>query len=239
MTAPYLYQTLHRLGGEVRLLGVHIATLDTASRRLFGRPYAPDAAQLAARIEALAAAERYPAGVSGFIRLEIGPEGDEQLLPAGISLYRGYAFRSLQPDAVTLPYEIPFSGAPTSVREAAAVWARLEAQQRGADIAVRCDAQGVFRAADDAPLLGISGHTVRIAPGLACVERQLAMQAVHAAGLELHEETFGRDDLPQLDELFYVDHRGVTALSHCDGMPLMTLLAERVAQALEGLFPQK
>lgn len=239
MSGPYLYQTLHRLGSEVRNLEAHIATLDTASRRLFGRPYAPGAARLAERIEALATAERYPSGVSGFIRLELGAEGEERLCPAGVSLYRGYAFRSLSPAGVILRYDIPFSEAPTSVREATAAWARHEALRRGADVAVRCDTQGAIRAADDAPLLGIAGHTVRIAPGLASVERQLALLAVRAAGLELREEPFGCDDVPHLDELFYVDHRGVTALSHCDGHPLMGILAERIAGAMERLFQKK
>ena len=239
MTDIYLYQTLHVAAGRARNLEAHVAVLDAASRRLFGRRYVPDAARLAERIGALAAAERYPSGVSGFVRLELGPEGEERLLPAGVSLYRGYAFRSLTPTGVTLVYDIPFSEAPTSVREATAAWARHEAQRRGAEVVVRCDTEGMFRSADDAPLLGISGHTVRITPGLASVERQLAAEAVRATGLELREEPFGRNDLPHLDELFFVDHRGVTALSHCDGQPLMTLPSERIAEALEGLFPKK
>ena len=239
MTDIYLYQTLHVAAGRARNLEAHVAVLDAASRRLFGRRYVPDAARLAERIGALAAAERYPSGVSGFVRLELGPEGEERLLPAGVSLYRGYAFRSLTPTGVTLVYDIPFSEAPTSVREATAAWARHEAQRRGAEVAVRCDTEGMFRSADDAPLLGIAGHTARISPGLASVERRLALEAVRAAGLELREEPLPREELQQMDELFTVDHRGVTALSHCDGHPLMTLLAERVAAALESLFPKK
>lgn len=47
--------------------------LDAASRELFGRPYAPAAERLAKRIETLSAAERYPAGVSGFVRIELDP----------------------------------------------------------------------------------------------------------------------------------------------------------------------
>lgn len=223
----------------VRNLDAHIAVLDTASRRLFGRPYAPGAEALARRITAMATQERYPAQVSGFVRLELGPDGEERLSTAGISLYAGYAFRSLTPSAAILNYEIPFSEAPTSVREAAALWAQHEAGRRGADIAVRCDRTGAFRDADNAPLCGISGHTVRIAPGLASVERRLAAEAIRAAGLELREEPFIRDGLSQLDEMFFVDHRGVTALSHCDGHPLMTLLSERIAGALEGLFAKK
>lgn len=62
------------------------------------------------------------------------------------------------------------------------------------------------------------------------------MLAVRAAGLELSEEAFGRADLPSLDELFFADHRGVTSLSRCDGLPLMTFVAERIAEAMEGLF---
>jgi len=45
-------------------------------------------------------------------------------------------------------------------------------------------------------------------------------------------------DLPRMDELFFIDHRGVTALAHCDGHPCMAILAERVAQSLGGLFPK-
>ena len=109
MSGIYLYQVVHLAAGKPRNVEGHVAVLDAASRRLFGRPYAPGAAALARRIEALAAAERYPSGVSGFVRLELDAEGRERLLPAGISLYNGYAFRSLTPAAVTLCYDIPFS----------------------------------------------------------------------------------------------------------------------------------
>lgn len=239
MTGPYLYQTLHLLGGEVRRLADHVACLDDDAQRLFGCRYRPDLAQLARDIAALAAAERYPSGVSGFVRLELGPDGEAQLRAAGVSLYRGYAFRSLQPAAVTLRYDIPFGEAPTSVREAAAQWAQIEARRRGGDIALRCDARGRFREADNAPLLAVAGRTLLAAPGPAGVERRLAADAARAAGLDYRIEEFGADDLRHLDELFFVDHRGVTALSHCDGWPLMSLRAERVAAALEGLFPKK
>ena len=177
--------------------------------------------------------------MSGFVRIELDPDGTERLLPAGVSLYDGYAFRSLQPEAVTVGYDLTLSEAPTSAREAAAQLARRLAERRGAEVAVRCDSAGILRSADDAPLLAIAGRTVLTAPGPASVERRLAVLAVRAAGLELREEAFGRADLPSLDELFFADHRGVTSLSRCDGLPLMTFVAERIAEAMEGLFPKK
>ena len=237
MTELYLYQTVHLARGRARNAEAHAARLDAASRELFGRGYAP--ARLAARIEALAAAERYPTGVSGFVRIELGADGEERLTPAGVSLYDGYAFRSLQPEAVTVDYDLPLSEAPTSAREAAAQLARRLAERAGAEVAVRCDSAGILGSADDAPLLAIAGRTVLTAPGSASVERRLAVQAVRAAGLELREEPFGRADLPGFDELFFADHRGVTSLSRCDGQPLMSLIAERIALVMEGLFPKK
>ena len=237
MTELYLYQTVHLARGRARNAEAHAARLDAASRELFGRGYAP--ARLAARIEALAAAERYPTGVSGFVRIELGADGEERLTPAGVSLYDGYALRSLQPEAVTLRYDLPLTEAPTSAREAAAQLARRMAERAGADVAVRCDREGILREADDAPLCAVAGHTVLAAPGTQSVERELAVRAVRAAGLELREEPFGCGELPRIDELFFADHRGITALARCDGQPLMSLIAERIALVMEGLFPKK
>lgn len=237
MTELYLYQTVHLARGRARNAEAHAARLDAASRELFGRGYAP--ARLAARIEALAAAERYPTGVSGFVRIELGADGEERLTPAGVSLYDGYALRSLQPEAVTLRYDLPLTEAPTSAREAAAQLARRMAERAGVDVAVRCDREGILREADDAPLFAVAGHTVLAAPGTQSVERELAVRAVRAAGLELREEPFGCGELPRIDELFFADHRGITALARCDGQPLMSLIAERIALVMEGLFPKK
>ena len=237
MTELYLYQTVHLARGRARNAEAHAARLDAASRELFGRGYAP--ARLAARIEALAAAERYPTGVSGFVRIELGADGEERLTPAGVSLYDGYALRSLQPEAVTLRYDLPLTEAPTSAREAAAQLARRMAEHAGADVAVRCDREGILREADDAPLFAVAGHTVLAAPGTQSVERELAVRAVRTAGLELREEPFGCGELPRIDELFFADHRGITALARCDGQPLMSLIAERIALVMEGLFPKK
>ena len=237
MTELYLYQTVHLARGRARNAEAHAARLDAASRELFGRGYAP--ARLAARIEALAAAERYPTGVSGFVRIELGADGEEHLTPVGVSLYDGYALRSLQPEAVTLRYDLPLTEAPTSAREAAAQLARHMAERAGADVAVRCDREGILREADDAPLFAVARHTVLAAPGTQSVERELAVRAVRAAGLELREEPFGCGELPRIDELFFADHRGITALARCDGQPLMSLIAERIALVMEGLFPKK
>ena len=267
MTDLYLYQTVHVARGRALHVAEHAAVLDAASREWFGRPYTPSPGALRTRIELLAEKEHYPTAVSGFVRIELRPDGEDRLLPAGISLYDGYAYRSVQPAAVTVHYENPFTSAPTSVREAAAAWARRVAERAGAEVAIRCDAAGIFHEAEDAPLFAIVGRTVLAAPGPESVERAITRRAVQAAGLEYREEPFGIGELRgapsagaargglfdgtadheglfagvgnrRIDELFFTDHRGITSLDHCDSLPLMSLLAERLAAAIEALFPK-
>ena len=86
-------------------------------------------------------------------------------------------------------------------------------------------------------LFAIRGRRVYAPPGEASIGRSLAVRSIRAAGLELAASPVGRDDLPRMDELFFIDHRGVTALSRCDGQPYMAIFAERIAGALRGLFP--
>lgn len=239
MQEVYLYQTVHILGGRCLHLSAHLAVLDRWSRELFGHPAGLRQQPLARQITALAA-QTAPADcdLSQFVRIVVPASGDPafRLESAGISLYRGYDLRSLMPDAVTLQYDMPFPEAPTSAREAAAGLARQQARLQGAAVAVRCDGDGLVRTADDAPLFAVRGKTAFVSPAEACVERELGLRAVEAAGLALEERPVMRGELPGFDELFYVDHRGATALAHCDGHPYMAILAERVAQSLGELF---
>lgn len=236
MTPLRLYQTVHLCQGRPRLTDVHAAVLADAARTLFGVGYTPDLRQLEARLAAAAKAERYPQGVSAFVRIEVADDGEERLVPAGHSFYNGYALRSLMPQAMLIGYDLPLSSAPTSVREAAALLARRQAQLAGADVAIRHDSRGICLSADDAPLFAVRGTTVLVSPAPPDAERTLARRAIEAAGLELREEPVERGMLARMDELFYVDHRGVTAISSCKGVPYMSLIAERVAKAMENMF---
>lgn len=235
----YLYQTVHLLDGRCLRLAEHLAVLDRWSHALFGRGFAPEAGTLAREIAACAA-HRMPAGCdrSSFVRIEVPAAAEPapyRLEFAGVSLYRGYDLRSLMPDAVTMTYGIPIADAPTSAREAADALAAVRARLEGAAVAVRCDRDGIVCAAEGAPLFAVAGKSIVCTPGESGVERTLASEAIRAAGLELMQRPVERGELARFEELFYVDHRGVTALAHCDGRPYMAILAERVARAMARL----
>lgn len=239
MREAYLYQTVHILDGQCRCLPEHLDVLDRWARAIFGCRAPHDAAQVCATAVALAGQHAPGSDRSKFIRLVLTASGGLRTEFAGVSLYRGYDLRSLMPEAVTLQYDLPLYDAPTSAREAAVELARQLARKTGATVAVRCDRDGVVHAADEAALFAVRGKTVCVSPGEPGVERALAVRAIRAAGLELVERPVLRDELPRMDELFFVDHRGVTALSRCDGHPYMALLAERIAGTLDSLFPQR
>ncbi len=232
----YIYQTVHLAGGRARLVAEHAAVLDTAARAVFGSSYKPDIRALTTRIEVAAAAERYSKEWSCFVRIELTAGGEERFIPAGTSLYDGYALRSLTPDAACVFYDLPFSDAHTSARDAAAQLAAVQALRCGNDIAVRCSSEGVALTADDAPLFAIKNKLVTTSPAEASVERDLAVRAARAAGFEVEERAIMFEELSRFDELFYADHRGITSLAHCDSLAYMSLAAERIAAAMEGLF---
>lgn len=227
----YLYQTVHVDDRYPARLDDHLRLLDRHSRRLFGRPFTAGRAQVEAEIRRILEANRIPR-ITSFVRLELTAGGERIVRFAETSLYRGYALRSLRPSAVTVGYDLPTGEAPTALREEAARWAQHYAERHDARCALRCDGTGMALTADDAPLVAVKGLRCYTSPAPESVERMLLADAVTAAGLELHEQPVDRSQLPDFDELLYVDHRGVTALSACDGQPYMDIIARRIAAAM-------
>ncbi len=231
-------QTIHVADGRARMVAQHAAILDTASRHIFGRPYRPDIAELTRRIERLAASAHHPVGLSSFVEISLDKES-ETLTDAGASLYDGYALRSLTPDAVTVPCEIPVSTAPTSARRAISEMADAAACRQGVAVGLCHRTDGTLTMADNAPLFGIASKQLYAAEPILSVERELMVALAPKLGFTIADETLKVNHIPHLDELFYIDHRGITSLAHCNGYPLMVLRTERIAATLERLFSKK
>ncbi len=236
--ATEIIQTVHVAAGGARMVAQHAAIADAASRHLFGRAYRPDIADLTRRIEAMAAAARHPEGLSSFVEIVLSEEC-ENLRDAGASMYEGYALRSLTPDGAAVPCEMPLATAPTSARREVSALADTMARRRGASVGVCRRADGVLSMADNAPLFGIAAKRLYTGEPMLSVERELMVGLAPKLGFTIADEPLNIRHIPHLDELFYVDHRGITSLAHCDGYPLMVLRTERIAEAMERLFSKK
>ena len=234
--AVTLYQTLHLYARRVRLIEQHIADLDRLTRALFGRAYTPDRKALEQEILALAERERYPNGVSGFVRLECDAQGHTRLTAIGTSLYAGYALRSLRPTAITVPYELPLHIASTTAAEATHELARHIAQRHQADEAVRIDAEGNCRGLGEAELFAFCDGVLCYSVAPQSAEGLLLLQAAEHLAIRHTQCAISADALNRFDELLAVDHRGITSIASCDGVRFMSLRAERLAATMEQLI---
>ena len=248
----YLFQTLHVRGRRALWLERQAELLARGARELFGLRWISDLRRLEAQIAALLDANRHPAAGSSFVRMALTPAGDLLLIPEAISLYDGYALRSLRPEATVLHYGVPYPEYPTSAREAACMLAlqaaatadnraaeagtERAAARTGVQAVIRCDEEGLVRACDEAPLFAVKGKKVYAPPAPPSVERELACRAIEAARLPLLEQEIGRDQLPRFDELFYADHRGITSLSACEGQLYAEIVTERIVRNLNKLY---
>lgn len=229
---PFLYQIVHLYGGRARMLKEHVARLHVASCELFGRAYRPDLKLLEKRLLEEAEREHYPEAVSSFVRIELFDTGEENTFGVGTSLYAGYALRSVRPEAISLPYDLPFethSVASLAAHAVAQSWAR----EKGCDEAVRIDREGVIRSLGEGSIFGFR-EGVLIAPKQLHTATDVAVwEAARAARMPAVQHPILRAELALYDELFAVDHRGLTSLAKLDERPLPAIRVERLAEELE------
>ncbi len=233
MTELYVYQTLHLESGHPRFLSEHLNLLHEDARTLFNRPIRISEEKIRREIDRIVFREKYFSAATSFIRIACHESGRIVLTPEGRSLYEGYALRSLHPDAVSLQYELPMHDMPTSASEAVSAEARCAARIRGAELALRCDRNGYCRSIEGHPIAGICQNQLIAPPARRNVERDLLLRAARHLALTVSEVFFSQRDLSRFEEILWADHRGITALGHIDGLPLMSLTAEKLSAAME------
>jgi branched-subunit amino acid aminotransferase/4-amino-4-deoxychorismate lyase len=136
------------------------------------------------------------------------------------------------PEGVDVRYDVPISEVHSSLRRAVFEAAQAEAENRGARVAVRVDSDGFLRSVDDAELFVVKEYTVMTPAQPMSVEGRLLAEAIRRVGLQLEIAPIALDVADDADEIFYADHRGITALGRFNGRPLMHILAEKIATVL-------
>lgn len=227
---PYVYQTLHTLGYKALHTGEHLRLANLHGEALFGRSVPLLPVQLQRLVSKLLDSLRYPRMVSCFVELRLYASGTTCLSAGETGLAAGYLFRPVYPDAVTLPFYAP--PIPCSATREAIRTAGWTARAQKASSWVGLDTGGGVACCDGQPFFGVENRTVFTPRVEDSVDYTLAWHAIRNAGYRLVTEALTADRLARFDEIFYVDHRGVTALRQLDGRLLMHILAERIAQKL-------
>lgn len=231
---PYVYQTLHTLGHRAWHTGEHLRLVNLYGEELFGHSVRLIPVRLQRLVSKLLDTLRYPVSVSCFVELRLYASGLTCLLAGETGLAAGYLFRPVYPDAVTVPFYarlLPCSATREAVRTA--TWT---ARAQKADAWVGIGPDGRVACCDGCLLFGVEGRTVLTPRVEDSVDYTSAQHAIRSAGYRLCVGELTPDRLERFDEIFYIDHRGITALHQLDGRLLMHIIAERVALKLNDVI---
>lgn len=204
-----------------------------ASREIFGRNDVPDTDTLVRRTATLLKRGNYPAHALSYVTIRCFQSGETVILGHDVLPYPHPGLRSLFPQGVVVGFDVPFERYPSSASEAMWALARIEAARQGAQAVLRRDARGLIVAAEASPLFVVAGNGI-VYPSSTpdSVEAEHALHAIAAAGLTAQKADIDETMLAAADEIFYADHRGITALHALGPRRCMHLTAERIAKQL-------
>lgn len=233
-----LYQIIHIEGRRPLFLKMHLQYLRKQWEELYDAMLSINPTDIERRIVEVLDKGRFATDRAHYATVMVNSEGEISVTAEGNSYYRGYVLRALRPRAVELEFETPFDTIPSQARLASWELANAIARSRGAHIAIRTDYNGVLHEADGAQLFAVIGRSIVSSREPYGVEGFLARKAFEKAGYHFQVEELTSEDAGSIDELFYVDHRGVTALETYRSRPLMTIYAHKVAQLLNDFVPK-
>lgn len=233
---PSLHQIIHVAGRNPRLLKEHLREMECAFRLLCQGDLPCEERELREAIFRALDEGRYPLDRSLYVSFYAEFTGRWWVEVEQEFLYQGYVLRALRPEAMALRFDLPFEGIGSVAVDQAWRMAHEIAFSRGVRSVVRENGQGWLCEGDGAPLFATVGRRIYSSQKPRGVEGRLAVEAIRQAGYTLAIEPFTVRDLPSIDELFYLDHRGVTALAACEKKVLMASMAARVARSCEALF---
>lgn len=227
----YVSQNIAVTGRRGLFVERHAEVLDHASRQLLGFGLCRSARNIGHDIERLLADNGYPADGLSYVTVRQYLSGELAIAANALFPYRERGLRVVFPRAAVVDYEIPFSEVRSSLSESAIEAARAVLRQQSPEVQtiLRRNSRGEIVEADGAPLfLAVGGRIVAPEPSVPSAEFATAVEAVLAAGLSFETAVVDGDMLMAADELFFADHRGITAVASCGERHYMHLLAARV-----------
>lgn len=232
---PFVFQYIHTFNHKTRYMAEHIALLNSSAEELFGERLKANCSihQLDHQIEELLATNRLTRNASICVELRLDAVGNYELRSHEPSIYSGYVHRSLRPDAVCLPINIPMQQHPTSAAAATRLLADAMARKNGFHRALIAERDGGLAIEPCEPLFLIKEYTLTAQQGCNSVEDRLTTSAAEALGLKIERRRVMVGDLKDADEVFSVNWQGVSSMAHIGKQPYMSIMAEKIASQME------
>ena len=233
LAGAYIYQNIHTLEYQPRHIEHHVEILSSLAEELFGIEFCLSAETLTQQIATLL--EHMRASRQRSIRVVVKQyaSGCVTIECDAPSLYRGYAVRSLRPDAVTMRMDMPLDIYPTSASVAAREVADSIVRNRDFHTALMMNGNGEIYTEAAEPVAVVQGSKLIIASSPYSVESRLVQKAARNADIEVELQGLHHDDIVQADEVLRIGWQGITAMQSVDGKLYMAIVADHIAREME------
>lgn len=229
---PFIYQYIRAEGYRSLCVERNIELLDAASWRIRHCCSGLSVADVARAVERLLVRNAYPSDKTNVVMLRSYAESDYALLCCGTSLYKGLDLRAYRPNAITVEVGGLYAGLPTSVAYAETKLLAEYVRMQGAGAFVAVDASGRIVSVDGATAFVVRHGRITVSRLSPTVEAEIVLQALERAGREVEVREIMVDELSTADEVWGVDHRGITSLTECDGRVYSDIIADATARRL-------
>lgn len=235
-----LTQIVHTLNGVIYHLEAHIMLLSEAYRQIYRRSITLDTDKVRERIEKAIKRSYYTNGTSIFVTLQLTQDGEVTISKRQRSLYHGYALRSISPKAAIVDFNIPHISLPTTLRQEVIEMANHTARNyHFCDVALRASADQVD-IINGAQIFAVTTQGAIITSAKShSVEHKITKEIIRKMDITLEERPLKIKEVRHLEELFYVDHCGLTAMKSCSERAFMTIISNKIATELSKITNDK
>lgn len=235
LDGAYIYQNIHTLEWTPRHTERHVEILRTLALELFGIECDFSAGQIAEQIALLLETERPSRQRSIRVEIRQYASGSYTIECDAPSLYRGYALRSLRPEAATIRIAVPLEAFPTSAAVATCEVADSIARSRDFHTAILMDDSGTICSPASQPIAIVHERRLLLAPAPYSIESEIVERAARKAQIEVERRAISHRDVAQADEVLSISWQGITAMQKVDNKTYMSIVAERLASEMEKL----
>ncbi len=223
-----IYQIVHTLAGRIMHLDKHLKIIFDSYYELFNSGITLKKSEIESHIKQLLKSERVSQSASVMVRITATAKGEIELSIEERSIYSGYTLRCISPKAALVEYDIPYIALSTTAREEMTALANISAERKSAHIALRSH-DGVVDIANCAQLFAVKGLEIYTSPQSFSIEHSIAMSCAKELTIKFVAREIMVDELATLDELFYADHNGITAIAELNRHRYMSIVAEEIA----------
>lgn len=237
---PYLRERIRTIGFRAQAVEHHIRHLASVAESLYGERERLSTEDIQREIDQLLRNGHYSASACHIIELRTYGAGHYSLHVAETSFYKRFGLRAIRPIARLSQESIPFNGAPTSaftelvehLRRTVNA-AREDGDSRNA-VPVTIDHTCCVTSIDGCTPIAVKGREIIFSPTLGDpYTEQLLALCQRLRGGQVVVRTLMESELEGLDELMYVDSRGITSIAECGRAVYADIIANVLDRAME------